>query len=252
MAETVKRNKWIVLVGKKIFVVKAKGEFHSEFGKINLENLINKPFGTKIKTHLGEEFTVVKPNILDLMKKARRGPQVILPKDAALILAKTGVNKNSIVLDAGSGSGFLAIFLSNFVKKVVTYEKRERHYQIVRENLKLLGIKNVEVKLKDVKKGFDEKEVDLIVLDLESPENVIKHAAKSLKPGGYIAVYCPFAEEVGPVVREMNKKGFSNIEIFENLNREWKITFDKKGNPHMRPEPYVTFTGFLIIGRKYL
>ncbi len=246
----IKKGEWILLLGEKNFVTRTKGIFHTEFGKINLDEIVGKEFGIEVKTHKGKKFRVIKPTILDLMKKAKRGPQVILPKDASIILSKTGINKNSVVIDAGSGSGFLALFLSNFVKKVYTYEKREKHFRIVKENIKLLRIKNIEAKQKDVSKGFDEKDVDLVVLDLETPQKIIKHAYKSLKPGGYLVVYCPFAEEVGPVVKEMKKRGFVSLEIIENLQRNWKISFDKKNESHMRPEPYITFTGFIVVGRK--
>jgi len=245
----IKKNSWVLLLGKKSYVVKVKGEFHCEFGKINLDSLIGKTYGSEIESHLGEKFIAVKPSIIDLLKKVKRKPQVILPKDAAFILAKTGVNKNSIVLDAGTGSGFLAIFLSNYVKKVYTYEKRKEFYEIAKENLKTLGIKNVIIKNKDVSQGFDEKEADLITLDLENPEKIIPIAKNSLKPGGWLAVFCPYAEEVGRVVKAM-KEDFTYIEIFENLQREWEVSFDKQERSHLRARPFATFTGFTVFGRK--
>jgi tRNA (adenine57-N1/adenine58-N1)-methyltransferase len=247
----IKKNEWIMLLGKqKSFVVRCKGKFHCEFGIINLDEVVGKKFGIKVKSHLGEEFVVVKPFLTDLMKKLKRAPQVILPKDASVILAKTGVGKNSIVIDAGSGSGFLAIFLSNYVKKVYTYEKNEKFHEIVKENIKTLKIKNIVAKLKDVSQGFDEKDVDLVVLDLENPEKIVKHAYEALRAGGWLVVFCPFAEEVGKVVKEMQKKGFVISEIIENLQRNWEISFDKKDISHLRAAPYVTFTGFLVFGRK--
>lgn len=249
MEERIKKNSWVLLLGRKSYIVKAKGEFNCEFGKMNLNSLIGKPYGSEIKTHLGEIFIAVKPSKIDLLKKIKRLPQVILPKDACLILAKTGVNKNSIVLDAGTGSGFLAIFLSNYVKRVYTYEKRKEFYENVKENLKKLGIRNVIVKNKDVNKGFDEKNADLITLDLEKPEKIIPVAKNSLAHGGWLVVFCPYAEEVGKVVKVM-KSNFVNIEIFENMQREWDISFDKKGNSHLRAKPFVTFTGFIVFGRK--
>ena len=66
-------------------------------------------------------------NIIETLKKVRRLPQVVLPKDAALIVAYTGLSPGWKVLDAGTGSAFLAIFLANLVKpgKVITYEKNK-------------------------------------------------------------------------------------------------------------------------------
>jgi tRNA (adenine57-N1/adenine58-N1)-methyltransferase catalytic subunit len=46
-----------------------------------------------------------------LLRKLKRGPQVVLPKDIGMILGFTGVGKTSKVVDAGAGSGWLAISL---------------------------------------------------------------------------------------------------------------------------------------------
>ena len=49
----------------------------------------------------------------------------MLEKDIGIILANTDINKNSIVLDAGSGCGVTTIFLAKFVKKVYSYDIRK-------------------------------------------------------------------------------------------------------------------------------
>ena len=74
-------------------------------------------------------------NILDFLKKAKRGPAVILPKDIGAIIAHTGVGTGWKVVDAGTGSGFLALFLANIGCKVYTYEKEERFYKISKKNI---------------------------------------------------------------------------------------------------------------------
>ena len=90
--------KLIVERGKKI---------STHLGIIDLKNVKE---GMKIKSHLGKEFFVVRPNILDLIEKMKRGAQVILPKDIALIIAYTGLMPNWKVLDVGTGSAFSSIF----------------------------------------------------------------------------------------------------------------------------------------------
>jgi tRNA (adenine57-N1/adenine58-N1)-methyltransferase len=247
----IRRGQKVLLLGReKSFLVKAKGEFHCEYGIVDLERVVRREFGCKVKSHLGEEFSVVEPAIIDFLKKAKRLPQVILPRDSCLILAKTGVNKNSIAIDAGTGSAFLAIFLANYLKRVYTYEKRKEFYEVAKENIKESGLRNIEIKNKDVSKGFDEKNVDLVVLDLEKPEKIVRHAFRALKRGGWLVAFCPFAEEVSKVVKEIEKYEFCSLEIIEPLQREWQLSFDKKGESHLRAKPYVTFTGFLVFARK--
>ncbi|MGC9005915.1 MAG: rRNA adenine N-6-methyltransferase family protein, partial [Candidatus Micrarchaeia archaeon] len=67
----------------------------------------------------------IKPRLNDFLKKLKRGPAVVLPKDFGMIVAYSGVNRESTVVDIGGGSGFLALSLARIAKKVVTYERRE-------------------------------------------------------------------------------------------------------------------------------
>ena len=60
-----------------------------------------------------------------------------------MIAAETGIGKDSVVLDAGSGSGALALYLANIAKKVVTCEVKEEHYEIVRQNIEFMGFNNI-------------------------------------------------------------------------------------------------------------
>jgi len=52
--------------------------------------------------------------------KMKRAPQVILPKDIGIIIAYSGVNRESVCVDAGTGSGWLAVGLARIAKKVIS------------------------------------------------------------------------------------------------------------------------------------
>ena len=43
-----------------------------------------------------------------IYRKMKRGPQVILPKDIGIIIVYSGIDKNSVCVDAGTGSGWMA------------------------------------------------------------------------------------------------------------------------------------------------
>ena len=217
-------------------------------GKIDLKQLRKKKFGENIKTHTGKQFFIVKPNIKDIFeRKAKRLPQIIMPKDAALILAYTGVEPGSLVVDAGFGSGFLAMFLANYTRgKVVSYEKEKKFFKIAKQNIKSSGLeKFIQFKQKDIRKGIDEKNVDLVTLDMKNAERVVKHAYKSLKPGGWLVVYSPYIEQVKKVVSEIEKKGFSEVKTVENIVRGWQV------RDHTLPERSgIMHTGFISFARK--
>lgn len=187
-------------------------------------------------------------NILDFLKKAKRGPQVILPKDIGMIIAETGCAPCWKVVDAGTGSGFLSLFLGNLGCKVFTYEKEKKFFETAKKNIKNSGLNNIKIFNRDITKGIKEKNLDLVTLDMKNPEKAIKHACKSLKKDGRIAVYSMHVEEVKKVVKELEKYKFENVKIIETFISEWQTV-----NNYTRPKTWMLgHTGFLIFGKKSL
>ncbi len=230
------------------YIINCEDDFNTRSGMIYAKDLLKKKFGDKVKTHLGKEFLVIRPTIMDLIgKKIKRTAQVILPKDIALILAYTGINSDGFVVDAGTGSGYLAIFLANFLSrgKVVTYENKKEFFDTAKRNIKFSGLKNIFIKRKDVTKGIGEKNVDLITLDLQNAKVAIKHAHRSLRAGGWLMVYSPTVEHLTSVVKEIKKKGFSQMKTVENIVREWQT------ERTIRPKTVgLMHTGWLTFARK--
>lgn len=245
MSEKISENALLLLLGKEKSYVTRPIIFSCQFGTYDLRKLVGKKFGTKIK--LGKErFTVVKPSIIDMFKKAKRGPQIILPKDLGTIVSTTGCAPGWKVVDAGTGSGFLSMFLGILGCNVYTYEKRKEFYEIAKKNVKKFDLKNIIIKNRDITKGIKEKNVDMVTLDMKGPEKVIKHAFNALKSGGWIAVYSMHIEEVKNVNKALLKHDFINILILENLHRRWQSVKE-----FTRPKTYMlAHTGFLTFARK--
>jgi len=181
-----------------------------------------------------------------ILKKLKRGPQVVVAKDFGAIVAYTGVGKESVVVDAGTGSGFLAIFLANICKKVVSYEIRKDFYELALENVKESGLKNIEIKNKDIFEGIDEKNVDLITLDLPNSEKALKHAKEALKENGYVVGILPNIEQLKAFYEELKNLGFKEIFAIETFHRE--IMVRKEGTRPTTKE--VVHTSYLCFGRK--
>lgn len=245
----IKRGQHVLLLGPKSYIVHAEGRFDCEFGGIDLKKLVGKKFG--YRTKLGKEvFTAVQPTVTDILfKVAKRAPQVILPKDAAAILAVTGIGRDATVVDAGTGSGFMSMFLANYVGKVYTYERKKEFFKLASKNIRNSGFKNIFPKFADVSKGIKEKNVDLITLDMESPEKMVPSVEKALKPGGWLAVYCLHVEEVQSVCKELSRKNFTEPKIIESIQRNWQIHIGKR--TWLRPwSMMIGHTGFLVFARK--
>ncbi|HKZ49982.1 MAG TPA: methyltransferase domain-containing protein [Candidatus Nanoarchaeia archaeon] len=192
---------------------------------------------------------MAQPNILDILKKSKRGPATILPKDFGAIVANTGLGNGNIVVDAGAGSGWLAMQLANVVGKegkVITYESRKEFAELSQKNFDNFGFANIKIKSKDVTRGISERNADLVCLDLQDSYKAIKHAEKALKPGGYLAVYCPQITQVIKAVNEIQKAKLTLTKVTETMERPWKV--DGKV---ARPEhSFLSFTAFIVFARK--
>ncbi len=236
----------LLLSRQKSFLVDTDQKtFSSQYGKIDLSKA---RIGRKIKSSSGYEFSVVRPTILDFMRKSRRGPQIITPKDAGQIVAITGASDGWKCLDLGGGSGFLTMFISSIVSpngSVVAYEKSKVNADIVRRNVKSCGLDGVAtVKNKDASK-FTEKNLDLITTDMPDANKLVKKCFSALKPGGWLCVYSPHIEQQIKVRKEMEKLDFVEARTVENIQRDWKSF---KGFSH--PRYGLGHTGFMTFGRK--
>jgi len=182
----------------------------------------------------------------ELLLKLKRGPQVILPKDIGMILAFSGAGKETFAVDAGAGSGWLAVSLGNVCKKVVSYERRPEFAEMASGNVKRAGLSNVEIRQKDVFEGIEEKEVDLVTLDLADAEKAVPHAAGALKQGGVLVGYLPHVEQVKRFVDACNASGLKDVFTLEAMVRQYLVR--EQG---IRPENTgLWHTAYLVFAKK--
>ncbi len=232
--------------GKK-YLIKNE-EFHSDFGFIKKEDIEKSKEGDVLKTHMGREFKVLKPNINDYIDLMERKCSIILPKDIGVVTAYTALGSGQRVVEAGTGSGATALYFGNIVGKngeVTSYEIREDFAQIAEKNIAGFGLENVQVKFQDVKDGIQERDVDLVFLDLPKPWDVVESAAQSLKIGGYLAAYNPYIEQVLTLHKVLKKFGFSDLKSLECILREIEVK-NKGTRPKTR---MVGHTGYLTFAR---
>ncbi len=233
--------------GKVFYIRDTNADFHTQFGYVSREDLKKAESGDVVKTNTGKELFVVAPSFSDIFRKIKRGPQVIPLKDIGTIISFTGVGRDSKVVDAGSGSGAVACFLGNIVGEVFSYELRPDFFRIASENASKLGLKNVFVKNKDVYEGIDEREVDLVVLDLPEPWKAIESASSALKVGGFLVSYSPTVPQVSDFVTAVSAdKRFLYLKTVEVIERDWEVN-ERKVRPKSQA---IGHSGFMSFSRK--
>ncbi len=233
--------------GKKFYVRDTSKDFHTQYGFVKSTDIKKSKPGSILKTNTGKELFVLKPSFVDVYRKIKRSAQIIPLKDIGIILTETGINSTSRVVDAGAGSGGLACFLANIAKEVITYDIRDDFIKIVKKNKELLELKNLKIKEGNVYDGINEKNVDLITLDLPEPWKAIKSAEKALKVGGFIVSYSPTIPQVMDFVNEVNKSDkLIFLKTIEVLEREWDVD-ERKVRPKTQT---IGHSGFLSFVRK--
>lgn len=223
--------------------------FHSNLGKVQHDELIDLPYGTTVFSHLGHSMLLLEPSLDDLMTRIKRNTQIIFPKDAAMILRRLNLRAGSRVIEAGTGSGALTIALAWAVApggRVYSYEIREDHLQVARSNLEKIGLlKYVKLHSASILEGFEQNNVDALVLDLRTPWVFLEQAHRALRPGGFFVSLVPTTNQVSELLQGLEKMGFADISVEEVLVRAYKPVPDR-----LRPDDtMVGHTVFVISAR---
>lgn len=239
---------------KKTYLVKIeKGKsLHTHKGYIQLDNLIDKQYGTPKTSNTGTEFVALKPQLRDYIFKSQRKTQITYPKDVALIVMFSGIGPGSNVVEAGTGTGALTTALAHYVKPnghVYSYEIRQEFIETAKKNLQRAGLTNyVDFKNRDITEGIDETNIDAVVLDMATPWLVVPHAYNTLKGSGTLVSFSPTIDQVVKTVEALEKNEFVDTETIECIIRRMQVQAGKT-----RPETLMTgHTGYITFARKAL
>ena len=233
--------------GRKFYAKDLEQDLHTQYGFVSKEELKKAKQGGLLKSNTNEEFHIFDPSFIDVYRKIKRDAQIIPLKDIGIIISETGINRESKVLDAGSGSGALACFLAKIAKEVITYEIRKDFIEIVKQNIELLNLNNLKIKNKNIYEGCDEKNMDVVTLDLPEPWKALENCSKALKPGGFLVSYSPTIPQIADFVNTLRKnENFVYLKTVEITQREWEVE-DRKVRPKSQG---LGHSGFLSFARK--
>ncbi len=238
----------------KHFIIRlhAGADFQTHRGVLKHDDMIGKPWGTQVFSHMGSPFFLLQPSLADLLRDTKRNTQILYPKDVGFILVNMGIGPGQHVLEAGSGSGALTSALAYAVGPqghVTSYEVRQEMHNLARANLEKLGLsERVTLKMGDIADGFEETGVDALFLDVPNSHDYIPQVREALKPGGFFGSILPTMNQVTKLLLALRQNTFAFLEICETLLRYYKAEPER-----LRPtDRMVAHTGYLVFARPVL
>ncbi len=234
----------------KLFRAKKGVRVSTDRGFLDADEVIGMRWGSKVRLSTGVEAFVLRPTLNDiLMKGFRRVTQVVYPKDISFIINLLSIGPGSKVLESGVGTGFMSAALAHYVGpagRVYGYEVREEYVNVARKNLRLAGLSDrVIIKVRDIREGIDEEDLDAAFLDLPDPWEALNALKGSLKPSSPGVIFTPSVNQVMKSLRYLKLDRFIDVKVYEVLVREYQADPDS-----LRPKSLgVTHTGYIIFFR---
>lgn len=198
---------------------------HTHVGVIKHSDAIGKEFGSRVRTNKDKYVYLLEPTIHDFVMKCQHGTQIVYPKDFGYIAARAGVQSGQTVVEIGTGSGALTMFLASIVKPrghVYTFDVEPSFMQIAEKNITRAGMMKYvtmeNLNIKEAKK-MPVSEADIAIIDLGDPWTVLPQVRKMLKGSGAVVAICPTMNQLEKLVMAFVENEFTDIECSEHILR---------------------------------
>ena len=235
------------------FTITQGKEWHTHKGWIVHDDLVGMPEGSVVSTSAGLKFTAFKPLLGDFVLSMPRGATIVYPKDAAMIIGVADIFPGAKVIEAGVGSGALAISLLRALGpngQLDSFERREDFADIARENIQTYFGSlptNWSLTVGSVQDSTAESKYDRVVLDMLAPWECVDYAANVLRPGGVFLAYVATTTQLSSTAEALKGDGrFTEPLSSETIVRDWH----HEGLAVRPMQRMIGHTGFLIVSRR--
>lgn len=227
---------------RKMFHLVAQTLLQSSWGVIPYGHIAGKPAGSYIKTNRGIPILIRRASLEDYVLFMKRGPAIAYPKDAAAMLMMMDVTEGDSVLEAGSGSGAMSLFLSRAVGtrgRVMSVEVREDHQKRAIKNYSRWrtswalrrgqpwpdNVEFVQADLSTAASVLQGQDFHAVALDLLSPQMVLPIVIPHLHSGAVCTIYLANITQVIDLLEGVRCSRLPLIceRIIELPSRDWIV-----------------------------
>jgi tRNA (adenine57-N1/adenine58-N1)-methyltransferase len=237
------RRQWLIRIEK-------ARQFHTHKGFIALADLIGQPYGSEVKSSLGNSFWALRPTTHDLIMHSVRKTQIMYPKDIGLVILKLALSSGLKVLEIGTGSGAMTLAAALAVKPgghVDTYEARSEFAEMAERNLRRAAVlEYVTIHHADATGGIEGSDFDAAIIDVGNPWPLIPLVHRALAGGAPVVSFSPTVNQVEKTTVAFGQDGFVNVQTVECFIREIRADVGKT-----RPATImVGHTGYMTFAQK--
>ncbi|KAL2098470.1 hypothetical protein ACEWY4_004950 [Coilia grayii] len=247
---------------RKMFLLEEGGKLHSTWGWVAHSAIAERPSGSTLRTSMGTPLLLRRPSLEEFTLYMRRGPAIsypkVSPKDCTAMLQMMDVTEGDCVLESGSGSGSMTLFLSRAVGskgRVLSVEVRDDHHRRASLNYKRWRTSWSQRRGEDWPDNVQFVKADLqtagpllkgwgfhsIALDMVAPHLVLPVVVPHLHPGAVCTVYLANVTQVVDLLEGIRCSRVPLVyeRIIEVQYRDWLLapSIRKNGSFNSRRAP---------------
>ncbi|XP_019625851.1 PREDICTED: tRNA (adenine(58)-N(1))-methyltransferase, mitochondrial-like [Branchiostoma belcheri] len=227
---------------RKMWILDERRKVNSKYGMVLFEDIIGKNPGDTYVTSTGTEMIIRRPSLEEFTLYMKKIAAIPHPKNNNTALCLLDVSPGDWVLECGTGSGAMTLFLSRAVGvtgRVISFEIKQDHLNRAKRNYRLWidswklshetdWPDNVTFHHADVINATDKvrHQLDGAFLDMLTPNIGLRAVLPLIKPGKVIACHIVNMTQVVDLVASILKHQLPVVveQVLEVEHKNWLVT----------------------------